>query len=238
MLKKCRAYRYRGTLALIVVTAVVTAGLLSSCGDDGTYATTPAKLVVNGSDVNVPFIATINGKEVSLDEYRYHFLSTKYSMDNGDETYWDDDADGSKLRRLKLEALHAMEETYAVEALAEDLNLSLTNDERSQIESDVKNQISTLGGSEEYTKALSENYLTDQLYRYLWQTNFYCEKLWAYYFSPGGPNYNANEDSGMTDDQLEESYQITFKAIVAEAVDKLNVELASEYNLITVDSLQ
>lgn len=228
---------HKGTLALLVVTAMMSAGLLSGCGNDGAYTTTPAKLVVNGTDVNVPYIATINDKEVSLDEYRYYFTNMKYVMDNGDDSYWSENSGGSQQRELRSKALQAMNETYAVEALAHELNLFLTDDELSQIEEDVRNQISTLGGSEEYAKALGESYLTDELYRFLWKTNFYCEKLWAYYFSSDGPYYNANVHGALTAEQLDEQYQIKFKALIAEAVDKLVVDLAPEYDLITIDSL-
>lgn len=237
MRNKNRADWHRGTLALIVVTAMMSAVLFTGCGDNDGYVTPPAKLVVNGADVNVPYIATINGKEVSLDEYRYYFLTMKYVMDNGDDSYWSEDSDGSRQRELKSIALQAMNETHAVEALAEELNLSLTDDELSQIEEDVKNQISALGSSEEYTKALGESYLTDELYRFLWKTNFYCEKLWAYYFSPDGPYYNVGENGTLLEEQLDEQYQIKFKALIAEAVDKLTVVLTPEYDLISIESL-
>lgn len=237
MIKKSRAYLHRSSLALIVVATVMSAGLLSGCGEDSAYAVSPAKLTVNGVDMNVPFIATINGKEVSLDEYRYYFLNMKYTMDGGDPSYWEQDADGSRLRGLKAQSLQAMKETYAVEVLAKKWNLTLTSDELSQIDEDVKNQIAALGGSEKYLQALSVNYLTDNLYRFLWKTNFYCEKLWIHYFNPGGLYYDKNADGSITEDELDEKYTIKFKAIIAEACDNLSVKLAPEYDLITIESL-
>lgn len=237
MNKKNSAEQRWGTLTLFVVTAIISSSVLTGCGDSGVYATTPAKLSVNGTAVNVPYIATINGKEVPLDEYRYYFLNTKYSMDKGDESYWENDGDGSRLSQLKSTALTAMKETYAVEVLAQDLDLTLSSEELAQIDDDVKNQISTLGGAKEYASALNDSYLTDDLYRFLWKSSFYCEKLWVYYFTSGGPYYITNDDGQLTDDQLDEEYQIKFMAIVAEKVDELDVELAPEYSLIDTESL-
>ena len=237
MNRKNRAGQRKGTLALIMVTAACCAALLSGCADGDAFAATPVKLHIDGTDVSVPYVAIINSRKISLDEYRYYFLNAKYALDNGDETYWDDDSDGSRLRELKSQALQALEETYAVESLADELNLCLTEEEQSQIDSDVKNQIAALGGLAEYGQALYENYLTDELYRYLWKINFYCEKLWAYYFTSEGPYFEPNTDGALTDDELDEQYRIKFKALIAEAVDNLSVELAPEYDLITVDSL-
>lgn len=222
----------------IILAALVSSAFIGGCGANTSCDVPPAKLHINGKDVDVSCVAVVNSHEISLNEYRYYFLSSKYAMDNGNDSYWNDDADGSKQRKLKNDALHALLETYAVQALAEEANLSLTKEEQAQIDSDVENQIELLGGPEKYVQALSDNNMTDALYRFLWQTNFYCEKLWEHYFSSTGAYYISHTDSQLSDDELEESYQIKFRAIIAEAVDNLDVTLDKDYDLISVESLQ
>lgn len=222
----------------IILAALLSSALIGGCGSNAAYNVPPAKLHIGGKNVSVPYVAIVNDREVSLDEYRYFFLSAKYAADGGDDSYWENDADGSRQRQLKNDALHALLETCAVQELAQEADLSLTKEEQAQIDSDVENQVSLLGGAEEYAEALSDNYMTDELYRFLWQTNFYCEKLWNHYFSSSGAYYVSNTDAKLSSDDMEEFYQIKFKAIIAETVDNLDVQLSDDYDLITVESLQ
>lgn len=235
MITKSRADRSKGTRALVVLAVIMAAGLLGSCTGAGAHNTEPAKLVVNGAKVEVPYVLSIDGKNVSLEEYRYYFLNTRCLMDKGDKSYWKEDPNGSLQQKLKIDTLKALKETYAVEFLAEELKLSLSKDELSQIDNDVKNQISTLGGSIQYKQALGENHLTDALYRNLWKINFYCEKLWVYYFSKGGEYHNS--DSSFSEDEINDRYSMQFQSIVSKKAAGLTVEFGPEYDIINVDSL-
>lgn len=220
------------TIFLAFVFLISTA---ACAGNDSVLIFEPAVLVVSGKTVEIPYVMKIDSQEISLDEYRYHFLNAKYTMDQGDDAYWDTDTNGSQQRTLKYQAESALKDSYAIAALAQDHNLSLTKEETDQIEADVKSQIETLGGTAQYKQALEDSFLTDDLYRMIWRTSYQYEKLYNYYFAQDGEFHNA--DTAMDNEAKETGYQIKLQAIIAEKSDTLTVEYGPEYELIQVNTL-
>lgn len=211
---------------------------ISACSKDddpSQYASEPAVLTVAGKTIEVPYAMIIDGAKISLDEYRYHFLNAKIKMDQGDDAYWKKDTDGSQQRNLKYQTETALKESYAIRALAKEHQLTLTSDEKEQIATDVKGQIETLGGAEEYRDALETAYLTDELYREIWKTSYQYEKLYQYYFSQDGDFHNA--DTTIENEDKELGYQAKLQAIISKKADELTVTLGPEYDLIRVDTL-
>ncbi|MGN0606005.1 MAG: peptidylprolyl isomerase [Oscillospiraceae bacterium] len=91
-------------------------------------------------------VMTINGKEVTLDEYRYYFLNLKKSADYGSDDYWngqsyanengetisaEQNAD-EKLEALKEQVLTYIKNNCAVELFAEQNNVELTDEEKEE----------------------------------------------------------------------------------------------------------
>lgn len=226
----------RGTTFHIVFLASVFLLLCTGCSDDpALYAPDPVALTIAGEMLEVPYVLKIDDMEVSLSEYRYYFLNTKLSLDQGNEGYWDEDADGSRERSLKAQTLSALLEAHAIDLLAADHELTLTTDELEQIEVDVQGQINTLGGAKKYKEALDDAYLTDPLYRGIWKTSYHYEKLYQFYFSEGGEFHNA--DTEVDNNTKEQEYQTKLQAIISQKADQLAVKYGSEYDLINIDTL-
>lgn len=198
------------------------------------YEMDPAFLAINGEKVTVDYVIKINKKKVSLDEYRYHFLNTKETMENGTDAFFKKD-DGSLQRRLKSDTLAALKEVYAIEKLAKKNHLTLSKQEEEQIDNDIKNQVISLGSVAAYKKALQDSYMTNTVYRKVWKTTYYYEKLYQFYFSEGGTYYENN--SQEMDEEKTTKNEIKLQAIISKEADSLNVEYGSEYDLISIDTL-
>lgn len=219
-----------------VIFFLFSAFTISACGSSKAEELNPATLIVDGISVEVPYIMSINDEKISLDEYRFFFHSVKEAIDQGDSAYWEAGDGELKQRELKETTLSSLKATYAIFEMADELQLSLTDDELAQIDSDVKNQISALGGIQKYSEALSEKCLNDTLYRKIWKFNYCRQKVWAYYFDKGGQFYNG--DDTISEDEKQTSYNALFQQLVTTVCDNLNIQLQPEYDLIRIDTLQ
>ena len=222
------------TSVILFLFSVIT---LSSCGSQPQpEGLGPAVLIVDGVPTEPSYIMTIDGHQISLDEYRFYYFFAKDQMDQGDDSYWNQSDSDRKQQELKNLTMQTLESSYAIREMADQLQLSLTDTERDQIDSDVKNQIATLGGNDNYQKALSKKYLNDRLYRQIWEINFCRQKLWSYYFDEGGPLYIS--DDAVSNDEKQTSYSSLFAQMLATARDDLTIQLTPEYELISIDTLQ
>lgn len=82
-------------------------------------------------------VMTVNGNDITLEEYRYYFLNLKSSFDYGDDSYWNGSSEEdvqSKLDSLKSQVQTYIQNNYAVEAFAADNNVTLTAEEEKETE--------------------------------------------------------------------------------------------------------
>ncbi len=209
---------------------------ISACGTSEPEDLSSAALIVNGVPMEIPFVMKIDNEPVSLDEYRFFYLNVKKQMDGGDPTYWTQPNSEEKEKELKATTLSLLKSTHAVLHLAEQQQLSLTDTELSRIDSDVKSQISALGGLPKYHRALKEKYLNDNLYRQIWKINYCRQKLWSYYFDRGGQFYIS--DDAISNNEKQTSYNALFTKLIHTTVGELDIQLSDEYDLIGIDTLQ
>lgn len=209
----------------IVLTLLIVILSLGGCGK-----TEESTLTIDGKQVKVPYVMIIDGKKVSLDEYRYYFLNMKKKYDSGDETVWDKE---NALKMLKLDVLDGIKESYAVWDLAEKNGMKIVKEDEKKIADNIDSQIKTYGSKEKYQDALTESYMTEDLYDYLWRTAIIYDKLNHYYFDEGGEYYNPDVSTEMRDQENE----IKMKELIQKEKDELNIEYGAQYDLITTKSL-
>lgn len=118
-----------------------------SDADSEAAVTVQAKDIFDTTEIDADMdavVMTINGKEVTLGEYRYYFLNLKDATDYGDENYWNgseytneegnvvsaEDNAKEKLDTLKGQVLTYMKNNAAVEIFAENNGVSLTDEEK------------------------------------------------------------------------------------------------------------
>lgn len=215
-------------------------------------------IYVSGKKVEVPKIMTINGNAVSLEEYRFYFLSQKSKMEAGNPNYFQSGNVSEKNSNLKVNTLNALLNDYAIRQLAAEKKLPITTAEKRQIENDMENQIRTLGGKRQYYQALTQANMTDDLYRMQWITTCSYENLCQYYSGAGDANesttpcaagnqlYTSNHSPQQTniqnqnvDSKKQENLgkQLLQKDLSA-TIDQMKIVYAPEYNLINVDTLK
>ncbi len=234
---KIQRYQPQKWLALFSVLGVICLlGVVAYMeNQEDQYEMEPAYLRIGSEKISVHYVLKIDEEKISLEEYRYHFLNTKEAMENGDESYFLNDTDGSLQRRLKSDTLTALKEVYAVEKMAKEKNLTLSQQEKEKINNDIENQVDALGSVSAYKKALQANYMTNDIYRKIWKTTFYYEKLYRHYFaddkSTGYGTLSPSKEEEFTENEIK------FQAIIAKAADSLIVEYGPEYDLISIDSL-
>lgn len=134
-------------------------------------------LYVDGQKVAADPMMTVNGHDVSFDEYRYYFLNILNAIkyQNGG-TLPTEDAE-----KLEAQLKGATEESllsiYAFEELAKQHDISLTEDEIQKVDDALAAVQEQLGGEEGYQEALAQQFYTADVYRALCLNGMLTEKV-------------------------------------------------------------
>ena len=185
------SWHFRRAATLGVASALALTAL-TGCGAKD------SPLVVNGKGVSMPVVMTIDGEKVSMDEYRYYFLNMKYSYDGGDDTVWE--GQDEVKAELSDYVLKALQSTRAIRSLAAEYGLTLTDEEKTNADSELASVKEGYDSEEAFREAMDGAYLTDDLYRELTLTNYLQQKLETYLFGEGGTKE-------VTDEALSEFLQ-------------------------------
>ncbi len=110
---------------------------------------------------NEDIVLNFGDKAVDYEEYRYFYLNTKLSMDNGDETYWTTNPD--KEAELNENVLYSISQLYAIEKAAAENGVTLSDEAKSETQSLIDSYNQSYG-EEEFGKMLSESYFTLELF--------------------------------------------------------------------------
>ena len=143
------------SILLVIFTAL---SLFSSCekrrkkGDPPVF-TSDKTVVMKMGDYNV-----------KKDFYRYLFLNSKALADKGDESYWE--KDGNSVDQIKDEVLTILKEKYAMFTLADKYDVALSEEEKLEIQANIKDMKSQYGSESEFKKDLENAYMTDELLQF------------------------------------------------------------------------
>lgn len=177
-------FKRAGAMALAVC---MTAAVFAGCGSETTGTTT---MTIDGKTENFPYVMKVDGKKVSLDEYKYYFLNEKTYSDYGDESYWNDTTEAT----LKESVEGYIKEKYAIESLAKENGVSLTDDEKQKI-SDYFDQIKASYDSDEaFQAALANLYVTEDVYKDILLTNQLASDTYTKLYGVDGTKAEALED--------------------------------------------
>lgn len=153
------------------------------------------------SDIKMPkaenneTVLTVGGKKINYDVFRYFFLNSKLSIDNGDEEYWTNNPDAEKA--LKDEVLDLILTAEATVKLASKHKIKLTKSEKQE----VNDQLS------EWRDMGFDGYMTDHAFVYVQRYVSIWQKIY---------NYAINEESGVikcTDATVLADIPVNFKNI-------------------------
>lgn len=125
-------------------------------------------LQIDGKEIDTDglIIMTVNGVDVPFDEWRYWYktIDTSY-YSGGDDNYWNDFSD--QFQDLLTIVKQQILESYWSILIANDYNISLTEQDEADIETYLQQQGDAFETTEEYEKALEESSITEDLLRRL-----------------------------------------------------------------------
>lgn len=107
-------------------------------------------------------VLEVSGEKIYYDYFRYVFLNSKRDMDDGDESYWTENAD--KLEVLKNTVLETIVHNRAIQLLADKHGIKLTDDEKQEIADYVK---SMKKSDEGFESEMESAYLTEYSFYYI-----------------------------------------------------------------------
>lgn len=181
-------------------------GLLAGCGNKNETA----YLIIDGSKVKVDTILTIGDTDFSLALYRYFYLSTKASADDGDDTYWETYPE--QVDYIKMAADNYCKNFAAIHYLCDKYNLGLTDEQQAEVEEQINSAIEQAGSYSSFVTALESNYLTEDMYRSLIEVELLSDNLQSYYFDEGGEFYL---DAAGLLDYLSDDYILSRHILIA-----------------------
>lgn len=127
--------------------------LLYSCSDDKP----------GGWFVDERTVLTIDNYNVSYDEFRYFYLNYKRDYDLGDESFWQKNP--ASAADLKADVVDRLRENSALRRMAYEFDIELSKEEMTAIDEQIKASIDTYGGEDGYRAALSEYFMTGDVFR-------------------------------------------------------------------------
>lgn len=115
-------------------------------------------------------IMNIGGHDVSVDEYKYYFAYAKYSIDKGNKSYWDDDADKAKLGDIKQQTFNYIFKAYTIYSIADQNNVSLDEYDNKMIDTEISSTESYYNAANSHLNFTFDDYLkntccTEDVYR-------------------------------------------------------------------------
>lgn len=127
-----------------------------------------AKVVYQDFDDGI--VMNIGGFDVTEDEYKYYFAYAKSSMDNGDESYWNDDSNFAKINSLKEQTLNYLVSSYTVYKLAAENNVELDESDWDKVnaeyeDSKVYYELIHEDEGKVFDDYLKEIYCTEEVYK-------------------------------------------------------------------------
>lgn len=122
-------------------------------------------------------VMSINGKNVTYEEYRYYFLNIKTKYDRGDVTYWERNDYNED---IKAEVLTYLARQSAIESLAAEYNIALNDDELKQLDEMIASNKAAFDDDNEYNEYLDYLNMTDRVNYRLAKVYTLEQKLFAY----------------------------------------------------------
>ncbi|MBQ9081947.1 MAG: peptidylprolyl isomerase [Clostridia bacterium] len=173
--------RSRIFIALALVLVVLTGMMMTGC----------SKAEPIAHDV---VVMTINGRDITMEEYRYYYLGLKSDYDGGDESYWKNNESGRK-------GLKTLVETYIKQAAVYDKILAdngyaANAEDRVNVEKDIQDMKDMYESDKEFLELLAYNNLTEKMYGDILLRN---EVLYRYLY-----DYNVKNKQDKMDKYLKD----------------------------------
>jgi len=149
-------------------------------------------------------VMKIGEYNVKKDFYRYLFLNSKALADKGDAGYWEQD--GNNVEQIKSEVLTVLKEKYAMFTLADKYDITLSEEEKIEIQANIEDMKSQYASKDEFQKDLQNAYMTDELLQFTLEVEMLNTAVY---------NHIISESAGILkvdDETLEKALETDFVA--------------------------
>lgn len=145
-------------------------------------------LVIDGETIDTTDLVmlSVNGVDVSFDEFRYYWLGVKSNYDYaGVEITADELRDWCE---------YYLKESYGIIALGEENDIQYTETEGSTFTNEYGAYLMQFKSEDEYKKKLEQMFMTDNCVQQFLRTEIYSNKIYTELFTEGGKYYVSEED--------------------------------------------
>ncbi len=142
---------------LFLVIALLAFFCLSGC------ASSKASMMINGEEVAVGTLLTIDGNKISLFEFRHYYFKEKNAVDSGDDFVWEKYPELEE--GLADKALSSIKYAYAMQKYASDIGVRLSLSDKQDVSNAIADTKTKYGSIEGYNAYLESQYLDAQLYK-------------------------------------------------------------------------
>lgn len=156
--------------------------------EEGPPAPDPA-LNVGGKDIDISnyVVCTIDGTEIKFDEFRFYYY---YTLQNYNDT-WGITADmlredEERFKQFKEDVVLSIKKELAAQKLADENGLTLGDDDIAAVDTQYQAAKANYANEEEYTEALKQGYLTDELYKKMLERAQMYSKVMSTLFANDG----------------------------------------------------
>ncbi len=125
-------------------------------------------------------VMNIGGYDISAEEYNYYFLTEKYNLDNGDNTFWDTATEEQKNLKERVDA--GLMEFYAMKKMADEAGIPSDGQLAEDVDREIAGIIEQFGGQETFNEVLASNNLTEDMYRMLSLESFRSIALFSHMY--------------------------------------------------------
>ncbi len=140
-------------------------------------------LTIDGAEVDTTdlVMCTINGIEVSFDEFRYYWLGRKSQLDSYEIEYTEED--------LKVFVMADLKEAYGILAMGEENEIEYEKTDEETFTDSYSNLLMQFQSEDEYAQWLEAMFLTDEIAQQVLYENVMSNKVYTELFLDGGKYY-------------------------------------------------
>lgn len=160
-------------------------------------------------------VLTIDGKDIDFATYRYYVMNFKPQYDMGNDGYWNEETEA----QFKSDMLEEIKKLVAIEKVAKDKGITLSEDEIKGITDYLEEFIATYG-EDVYKQQMDISYLTKDVYVDTNMYNLYLEDLYLAAASNEQVKNYANENYVHVKHVLVSTMNENNKELTGEAFDE------------------
>lgn len=182
---------------------------------------------VGSYTINGRTVMTVNGYDVSFDEYKYFYYNHMVDLSNEGITDFDDPAN---LQKIKDRVETSLRTKYTVMTLVDEYDIKMEPDDKQDVNDSVSGYIYEQGGEEKYRAWLADSRMTGDVFRDMMEYTFFYDVYLRELLMTGYDNCIKMDDASIRQDVMDNFYRYTQIFIAFEQGDDYveNGELMNE----------